>query len=108
MSKRNEAKPSGSILPMFFFLQKEEDNGSTRILFFVNRTGRLQLNTPLFPSVKYQHPLDRSQQRTSPSAILKEDSTEKAAEKKDEELPRKKNTAEFLGLKTDASKPCTC
>ncbi|PHJ23421.1 loc397781 related [Cystoisospora suis] len=82
--------------------KKEEDDGSTRILFFVNRTGRLQLNTPLIPSVKYQHPLDRSQQRASPSVILKEDSTEKQAEKKDEELPRKKNTAEFLGLKTDA------
>ncbi|PFH33220.1 hypothetical protein BESB_084190 [Besnoitia besnoiti] len=87
--------------------KKEEDDRAPRILFFVHRTGRLQLNTPLFASVHYQHPLDRSRQRAAapaPPANEEKDAKDRNSDEtqKAEEVPRKKNTAEFIGLKTDA------
>ncbi|KEP66473.1 UNVERIFIED_CONTAM: hypothetical protein HHA_258170 [Hammondia hammondi] len=82
--------------------KKPEDNGATRILFFVHRTGRLQLNTPLFASANYQHPPDRSRQRAVPPKDEKPDEEKNGEEPQAEEVPKKKNTAQFLGLRTDA------
>ncbi|KFG29419.1 hypothetical protein TGPRC2_258170B, partial [Toxoplasma gondii TgCatPRC2] len=82
--------------------KKPEDNGATRILFFVHRTGRLQLNTPLFASANYQHPPDRSRQRAVPPRDEKPDDEKNGEEPLTEEMPKKRNTAQFLGLRTDA------
>ncbi|CBZ53032.1 conserved hypothetical protein [Neospora caninum Liverpool] len=83
-------------------LQKEEDSGATRILFFVHRTGRLHLNTPLIASVNYEHPLDRSRQRAAVSSKDEKPDEKSGEDPQTEDVPRKKNTAQFLGLKTDA------
>ena len=57
-------------------VQKGEEEGlpNARILFFVNRTGRLRLNSPVLPStVKFRHPVERAAasaatKATSPAA----------------------------------------
>nr|CEL67016.1 TPA: hypothetical protein BN1204_028210 [Neospora caninum Liverpool] len=82
--------------------KKEEDSGATRILFFVHRTGRLHLNTPLIASVNYEHPLDRSRQRAAVSSKDEKPDEKSGEDPQTEDVPRKKNTAQFLGLKTDA------
>ncbi|CDJ58817.1 hypothetical protein, conserved [Eimeria maxima] len=76
------------------FSDKGEEEGlpNARILFFVNRTGRLRLNSPVLPStVKFRHPVERS----AASAAQEGGSAAK-------DLPLKKNTVEFTGLRIDA------
>ncbi|CDI81878.1 hypothetical protein, conserved [Eimeria praecox] len=83
---------------------EEEGLPNARILFFVNRTGRLRLNSPVLPStVKFRHPVERSAasaaKTTSPgSAAASEGNTAEGTK----EMPVKKNTVEFTGLKIDA------
>lgn len=96
-------------------LQKGEEEGLpiARILFFVNRTGRLRLNTPVLPSsVPFRHPVDRTAvsaaakaaaAATGTAAAAAPEKGDAAGEKKD--VPLKTNTVEFTGLKIDASEP---
>ncbi|CDJ36300.1 uncharacterized protein EMH_0045910 [Eimeria mitis] len=84
---------------------EEEGLPNARILFFVNRTGRLRLNSPVLPStVKFRHPIERSAvsaaaKTTSPGAAGAPETGNAEGTK---EVPLKKNTVEFTGLKIDA------
>ena len=62
-----------------------------RVSFFMSRTGRLQLNSPLFPTATYGKVVDKA-----------------IAVKEGEAPVHKENTAEFIGLLLDASQFCVC
>ncbi|CDJ38765.1 hypothetical protein, conserved [Eimeria tenella] len=87
---------------------EEEGLPNARILFFVNRTGRLRLNSPVLPStVKFRHPVERSAVAAGTKAVLSGAAAAPAGGDgvaKDElkDIPLKMNTVEFTGLKLDA------
>ncbi|CDJ67608.1 hypothetical protein, conserved [Eimeria necatrix] len=90
------------------FKGEEEGLPNARILFFVNRTGRLRLNSPVLPStVKFRHPVERSAvaagtKAVSSGAAAAPDGGDAAAKDELKDIPLKMNTVEFTGLKLDA------
>ncbi|KAL8443083.1 hypothetical protein Emag_006110 [Eimeria magna] len=91
-----------------FHKGEEEGLPIARLLFFVNRTGRLRLNSPVLPSsVRFRHPAERAAAKpaaaagaAAAAAAAGPDTDASAKEKKD--VPLKLNTVEFTGLKIDA------
>ncbi|XP_026194082.1 ras guanine nucleotide exchange factor M [Cyclospora cayetanensis] len=87
---------------------EEEGLPNARILFFVNRTGRLRLNSPVLPSsVKFRHPVERAALSTgaaagAAAAAAPSEGGDAAQKEEQKDLPLKLNTVEFTGLKIDA------
>ncbi|KAL8424984.1 hypothetical protein Efla_004461 [Eimeria flavescens] len=97
----------------FVVPKKGEEEGLpiARLLFFVNRTGRLRLNSPVLPSsVPFRHPPERVPSAAAAKAAAGAPAAAAAAAgpaadtatSQKKELPLKLNTVEFTGLKIDA------
>ncbi|KAL8269891.1 hypothetical protein Esti_006176 [Eimeria stiedai] len=89
----------------FVVPKKGEEEGLpiARLLFFVNRTGRLRLNSPVLPSsVRFRHPVERAAAKPVAAGAAAAGPDTEASAKEKNDVPLKLNTVEFTGLKIDA------